>query len=644
MNDAERKQIIAILKRGEMLSSDWSATLFPNQKRECELVYDGKAREADILAETMSVPLQKTRMFGNSKNGWNNQLIFGDNLQILKSLLDDKKSGKLCNEDGTPGIRLVYIDPPFSTKQEMKGIGGERGYPDKLLVGEFLEFLRKRLILIRELLSDDGSVYVHLDWRMNSYVRVLLDEVFGKENLINEIVWCYTGPGSPNMKQFNRKHDTIFWYSKSNLWTFNKEDIRVPYKDPNQTLRKAFDSGKGMDEEEIEKYRERGKVPETWWDNITIAVRSSQNLGYPTQKPEALLERIIKASSDEGDIVADFFLGSGTTIAVAEKLGRRWIGTDCGKLAIYTTQKRMLNLTKEIGNKGKSLSPKPFALVNAGLYELDKIFNLPGEDWKIFAMRLFECRKEPHTIAGIPMDGKRRGKSVLVYSPDELNGTCIDEDTIQELHANIGRMVSDRVFLIAPDLAFGFLQDYVDMGGVRYYALRIPYSIIHELHRKDFSALRQPDNVADVNNTVDSVGFDFNHSPDIKYQLSVKKRKGEHSQRAFIKINTFKSSPAIYEESAVSDCRETLSLVMVDYNFDNKNRVFNFDEVFYGSELKDSEWTVDFEFVKITGSKHIMAIFVDIYGNEARELLAVKDFKAQKTATKKSRRTTSGKE
>ena len=212
MKDEERKRIIEILASGEMLSSEWASVVFPNQRRECELVYDGKAREEDILAETMSVPLQQTRLFSKhvpryrpgassasppasnkqeNGSGWHNKLIFGDNLQVTKSLLEMKQSGELCNADGTPGIRLVYIDPPFSTKKEMQGTGGAPAYQDKLAAGEFLEFLRKRLILIRELLSDDGSIYVHLDWRMDAYARVLMDDVFGKENFVNEIIWHY---------------------------------------------------------------------------------------------------------------------------------------------------------------------------------------------------------------------------------------------------------------------------------------------------------------------------------------------------------------------------------------------------------------------------------------------------------------------
>ena len=523
MKEEERKRIIEILESGEMLSSEWSSVVFPNQKRECELVYDGKAREVDIQAETMSVPLQQTRQFGNNGNGWQNKLLFGDNLQVMKSLLEDKKSGKLCNADGAPGIRLVYIDPPFSTRKEMQGIGGAQAYQDKLSAGEFLEFLRKRLILIRELLSDDGSIYVHLDWRMNSYVRVLMDEVFGKENFQREVVWDISVlSGYKTLtKNWIRGHETVLFYSKTPIFCFNKltkdhdKKYLTRFNKIDENGERYFD-GRG-ERRYLKDVEQKGKAIGSVWSDIKSFQQlptSKEKVDYPTQKTETLLERIIKASSNKGDLVADFFLGSGTTVAVAEKLKRRWIGCDCGKLAIYTTQKRMLNLRKEIGNKGPVLQPKPFALFNAGLYELEKLGKEPRENWRRFVLQLFQCCEEIHEIGGIPMDGKRRGKSVLVYEPQNVKNELITEETIQELHSNVGRMVVGRqMFLIAPAMSFGFFQDYVDYDDVRYYALRIPYSIINELHQRDFTALRQPENELSVNETVEAVGFDFNRCP-----------------------------------------------------------------------------------------------------------------------------------
>lgn len=179
MTPEQRGEITRILQNGDELSPEWGRVLFPPGKREYELVYYGKEREEDILANTMAVPLQPVRTFGkNGRNGkgeWQNMLIFGDNLQVMKSLLEMKKGGQLCNADGTSGVRLVYIDPPFATKHDFAGTEDQKAYQDKITGALFMEFLRKRLILIRDLLSDDGSVVVHLDMRKGHYLKVLLD-------------------------------------------------------------------------------------------------------------------------------------------------------------------------------------------------------------------------------------------------------------------------------------------------------------------------------------------------------------------------------------------------------------------------------------------------------------------------------------
>ena len=177
MTTEERDELIRRLQQGEDLSPEWARILFPPEKREYELVYHGKEREEDILAETLAVPLQPVRTFAQNGGDWQNMLIFGDNLQVMKSLLDLKKRGKLCSADGTTGVRLVYIDPPFATKQEFSGSDDQKAYQDKMVGAEFLEFLRKRLVMIRELMSADASISVHVDWKKShsSAERVPLD-------------------------------------------------------------------------------------------------------------------------------------------------------------------------------------------------------------------------------------------------------------------------------------------------------------------------------------------------------------------------------------------------------------------------------------------------------------------------------------
>ena len=160
MTDEQRQELIRLLQQGEDIAPEWARILFPPEKREYELVYHGKEREEDILANTLAVPLQPVRTFGKSGEGWHNMLVFGDNLQVMKNLLELKKAGQLYNADGTPGVRLIYIDPPFATKQEFSGSEDQKAYQDKIVGAQFLEFLRQRLVFMRELLSEDGSIYV----------------------------------------------------------------------------------------------------------------------------------------------------------------------------------------------------------------------------------------------------------------------------------------------------------------------------------------------------------------------------------------------------------------------------------------------------------------------------------------------------
>ena len=221
MTPEQRKELVRLLQNGEELSPEWSRILFPLKKREYELVYHGKEREEDILADTLAVPLQPVRTFGDNGGGWHNMLIFGDNLQALKTLLEMKKAGKLRNADGTAGVRLVYIDPPFSTRRDFLGTEDQKAYQDKLAGGEFLEFLRKRLVLIRELLSDDGTCFVHLDLKKIHHVKLLLDEIFGESRILNEIVWHYENKLGTGGDLLDRRHDTLLWYGAGKKHKFN---------------------------------------------------------------------------------------------------------------------------------------------------------------------------------------------------------------------------------------------------------------------------------------------------------------------------------------------------------------------------------------------------------------------------------------
>lgn len=695
MTPEQRAEVIRLLQQDEDLSPEWARILFPPEKREYELVYYGKEREEDIIADTLAVPMQPVRTFGANGIDWHNRLIFGDNLQVMKSLLELKKAGKLCNADGTPGVRLVYIDPPFATKQEFRGTEDQKAYQDKVVGAEFIEFVRRRLLLLRELLSDDGSLYLHLDQKKAHYIKTIADEIFGESRFLNEIVWQRTNAHNES-QQYGRIHDVLFFYTKNKdyVWTpprtdFSEAQLKRYRRDSNGDLytcqdltaeRKNSNSGKfewrgtfpsegrgwGYKVEQLEKWwkegriatkrdgtprqdglivyldKAKGQTPQSIWSDVPrIANTSRERLGYPTQKPEALLERVVLSSSRAGDIVLDAFAGSGTTCAVAEKLGRRWVGIDCGKLAVYTIQKRMLNLCKEIGNKGPKLKPKPFTLINAGLYDFAQLRTLPWEDWRFFALQLFQCRDELHKVGGIQFDGFRQGADVLVFNHFEHKDAAIGEETIHEIHEAVGSRVGSKVFIIAPALTFDFQQDYIELNGVRYYALRIPYSIIHELHRREFTALKQPADEMAVNDTVEAVGFDFIRTPELEYTLGKARPKGELFEQVFIEIKIFRSDAVVREPFQKKANRETLSMVMLDLDYDEEGQVFDLDEVQYADAIAKAGWKVVFR-PEMLGKK-IMAVFLDIYGNEARVLIDASDFGLARRRVKAAPRKTPAK-
>lgn len=683
MDKLRKQKIYELLKRGlkltesgEELPAEWSREFFPPERREYELNYNGKEGEEQILADTMAVPLQPVSTFGQNGIDWHNKLIFGDNLQAMKTLLQMKESGELVNADGTPGVRLVYIDPPFGTGDEYSITDDLRAYSAKLQGSKFIEFLRKRLILLRELLAVDGSIYIRIDYHFGHYIKAIADEVFGPQFFRNEIVINRFKRQLRGLHQFNVATDSLFLYSKSGNPVFN-EQLRsrlcsfcgnmtepqwlpmtspglrnpperiilgqklLPPKGRHWTFTQArviamekegririentstWTDLAGVRHRGVPEYLQTEETPtDSSWTDLKGYVRSAR---YPTENPEELLERVVRASSNEGDIVIDSFAGSGTTCAVAEKLRRRWIAIDSGKLAIYTIQKRMLNLHEEIGNSGKNLVAKPFTLYNAGLYDFETLRQLPWVGWRSIALQLFECKDEPHKIRGFQMDGKRQGSSVFVF--DHFNKGTISRETIADLHASIGKQVGERCFIIAPRGAFLFQEDYIEMNDVRYYALRIPYSYINELHRREFSALTQPNDEMAVNETVEAVGFDFIQPPLV--ELDIKERANNIS----IKIKKFESRARLKGKEKVGK-HDTLSMVMVDYNYNGK--VFDLDKVFYATSLKDSGWKIEFPNIDVKGD--LMFVFLDIYGNESRVVIERKKFKQTTIPSRKRER------
>lgn len=280
---------------------------------------------------------------GYPKTHPDGRVILGENLSVMAALLPEYEGR----------IDLIYADPPFFTNRKFTARVGRgedsrkpskwklvEGYHDAWLdLDSYLQFLYERLSLMYRLLSPNGTLYLHLDWHADAYARLILDEIFGDDGVfINEIIWTYHGP-SPIKTAFNRKHDTILSYAKGNGYMFNSNAVREPY---HQNTITTFNSSKKAGFGKMPDL-ERGKVPEDWWYFPVVARLHNERTGYPTQKPEALLERIILASSNKGGLVADFFCGSGTTSLVAARHGRKFITSDEAVRAVHTARSRLAN-------------------------------------------------------------------------------------------------------------------------------------------------------------------------------------------------------------------------------------------------------------------------------------------------------------
>ena len=421
LTEQEQQEIIRFLEADKPLPEKYRFLLFED-KREVELVWNGKTNEVCNIVlpfqtienvdeprtekpaeDATQLDLFDTR--GRQRTGWTNKLIWGDNKLILSSL----KNGPLREAiEAQGGLKLIYIDPPFDVGADFSmdiEIGGETltknpnileeiAYRDTWGKGSdsFLAMIYERLILMRDLLANNGSIYVHCDWRLTAHLRLALDEIFGDKCFQNEIVWrkgSFFGP-SNKLRQFPKNHDTLFYYSKSiDTRTFNlpregyQESTLKQYKYEDEGGRYRLQELRDYTAESIANFRKQGriedtesgvklkqylddksgKVTETVWNDINRL----SNLIYPTEKPPKILERIIKASSNEGDLVADFFCGSGTTAAVAETLGRKWIVTDLGKFAIHTTRKRMIGVQRQRKAVGEDY--RAFEILNLGKYE-----------------------------------------------------------------------------------------------------------------------------------------------------------------------------------------------------------------------------------------------------------------------------------
>jgi len=373
---------------------------------------------------TQYYPAQFKEQYGEEKDGWINKIFWGDNLQVMSHLLKEYR-GK---------IDLIYIDPPFDSKADykkkidVKGIGKtetdsssfeEKQYGDIWTNDVYLQFMYERLIIMRELLSENGSIYLHCDWHRSAYLRLLLDEVFGNGFFRNELVWSYFGFKRATSKKFPQKHDLIFSYTKSSNYTWHvqykphdPEYIKRFKKDANGRLYRDDVNPTGGGSRIIYLDDVEGDIVDSVWSDIPpVNPVAKERQNYPTQKPEKLLERIILSSTNPGDIVFDSFMGSGTTQSVAMKLGRRFIGADINLGAIQTTTKRLLSVAESL--KGQKDKYTGFEVYNVNNYDF---FRNPVEarDLIIDALGI-----QPFP-AGSVWDGELDGRMVKIMPVNRI--------------------------------------------------------------------------------------------------------------------------------------------------------------------------------------------------------------------------------
>ncbi|MEM4347894.1 MAG: site-specific DNA-methyltransferase [Candidatus Altiarchaeota archaeon] len=554
----------------------------------------------------------------NYPKDWKNLLIWGDNKLVMSSLLNQGWGGK---------INLIYIDPPFFTgadftvktkigdEEVMKepSIIEEKAYRDTWSGGiaSYLKYMYERLVLMKELLADNGSIYVHLDWHVGHYVKVMMDEIFGYENFQREIIWDLGNPSgfkslAPN---WIRGHDTILFYSKTDSFVFNK--MYMPY--PEEDLTKY-----------PEKMKRKGLAITDVWKEIPPAqkwgIEKREHTGIETQKPEALLKRIILASSNPGDIVADFFCGSGTTGAVAEKLGRRWIMCDLSKFAIHITRKRLMDIhnSKDLladkdENKVYGKPARPFEILNIGNYELEYLNDKPF-DYLIFMLKLYGA--EP--ITGFKwIHGKKGIRLVHVgslnapVSMEEIRNTikeCVD-NKITKLDI-LGWEWSYEVNDLAKQLA---KEHKIDLRLIQIPSVN---EIKSALVGFDLRLLKIPEQVIDEK-ILKNIRFS-----EVSYLEIEPKIEG---RKVTIKITDFQVPPSDWLDEIKDSIKKYSDLI--DYwaiDWDYKGDTFHNQWQTYRTKKEpkiEVEATKTYESV---GEYQIMVKVIDIFGNDTNKIIEVR--------------------
>ncbi len=698
LTDNEKRDAIKIIESGKPLPDKYRFLLF-DDKREVELVWNGKSNEVcnvvlpfQVIEQVDEPRAEKPEdaelqqdMFdtdarGRQLTGWSNKLIWGDNKLILSSL----NNGPLREEiEAQGGIKLIYIDPPFDvgadfsmditigddTFTKKPNVLEELAYRDTWGRGadSFIAMIYERLVLMRDLLAEDGSIYVHCDWRVNSYIRLVLDEVFGRENLQNEIVWYYTNKiPDTRKKKYTNSTDTILVYNNNREshifnWQYDKRDKPIKVSRMKKVDGKKIyvkdEKGRG-----IYDLRTERTVDNVW--KFASLHAQPEIVGYPTQKPESLIERVIKSSSNENDIVADFFCGSGTTAAVAEKLGRKWIVSDLGKFAIHTTRKRMIGVQRQ--RKEAKQDYRAFEILNLGKYERQHYIGVnPGlrpeqqeqqiaaksQEYQALILKAYAA--QPVAQSGV-FHGKKAGRMVAI-GPINLPVTRL---FVEEIILECRKQRITRADILAFEFEMGLFPQIMDEAknkGINLAMKHIPAEVFDKraVEREqvvfhDVSFVEVKAHVvkgkAPATVAVELTDFSVHYSQDPNAAATLKngKHKVVVEQGQILRISKDKTGK-ISREVLTREWTDWIDYWAVDFDFESKReiiRVSNEDtgeteEQWSGDYVFENEWqsfrTKKDRSLELTSVQHecppgqrkIAVKVVDIFGNDTMKIVEV---------------------
>lgn len=730
LTDAERQDILRHLDADQPLPDKYRFLLFED-KREVEMVWNDKSGEVSNVVlpfqtieqvdeprigvgsrtsdqDQVGEPSVQGSLFdarGRQLGGWSNKLIWGDNKLILSSL----KNGPMRQEiEGQGGLKLIYIDPPFDVGADFSmnvavGDEGEELTKDPNVLEElayrdtwgrgqdsYISMIYERLQLMRDLLAEDGSIYVHCGIQVNHLIRSVLVEIFGGNNLVSEIIWAYGSPsgGRAAGTKLVKIHEYILHFAKD--YSKRKENkVHLPYSEEyiKRWFRYQDDDGRqyqrrmrGKDEQGNSRWEKQyldeslGVPASTVWSDIKQvyadprAYKANQEahseiLGYPTQKPEALLERVITASSDEGDLVADFFCGSGTTAAVAENLGRKWIVADLGKFAIHTTRKRMIGVQRQ--RKEREEDYRSFEILNLGRYERQHFVgvnpNLRDEEQQQqleakeqeFLTLILNAYKAEATDNFPPFHGRRADRMVVV-GPVNLPVTrlFVEEIVLQARQKNIS-----KVDILGFEFEMGLFPNSLDDArakGVDVAPKYIPATVFdkraverNQVVFHDVAYIEAKVHVRDDEVAVELTNFSVYYQQDSVAQAedALGRRAGKKivvERGQVVKVS--KSREGVYERKVLTESwTDWIDYWSVDFDFESKQEIIRVEDPATGEWQE--KWTGDYIFENEwqsfrtrksralelksafhpckAGRRKVAVKVVDIFGNDTMALLEV---------------------